>query len=328
MKSKSLLLFLLFLLSASARSQSVELVDRPFLLPADTFDQKRFWVSTGVATGIYTGISIGLWNAWYRDYPTGGFRTFNDSGEWLDLDKVGHFGGAWKEAIWLHHALRWTGMDRRKAMWAAAGGSVLLQGTIEIMDGFSQQWGFSWYDMGANLAGTGLFIAQEIAWEDQRIKVKVSNSLPTYPDLTLVNENGATTQLRDRAEFLYGRGAYTRFVKDYNGQTMWITANPHSFLPESKLPKWLNIAVGYGGANMYGGYGNTWSVDGERFSLDSEDFPRHRQLFLSLDVDLERIPVRNRGLKFALGLLNFIKIPAPTLELTRRNGVRFHPVYW
>jgi len=33
-------------------------------------------------------------------------------------------------------------------------------------------------------------------------------------------------------------------LKDYNGQTYWLSANIWSFNKESNFPKWLNIAFG------------------------------------------------------------------------------------
>jgi hypothetical protein len=36
-------------------------------------------------------------------------------------------------------------------------------------------------------------------------------------------------------------------AKDYNGQTYWLSVNLHSFI---KAPKWLNLAIGYGGRNV------------------------------------------------------------------------------
>ena len=322
MRFLALLTFFFILLGPPASAQE------HFLEPADTFNRKRFWISTATATGVYAGVSAGLWAAWYRDYPVGGFRFFDDSGEWLDMDKLGHFASTYKEAAYLHHALRWTGMDRRKAMWGSVGGALLIQSTVEVMDGFSEGWGFSWYDMAYNVGGAGFFVAQEVLWEEQRITMKVSNSFPRYPNRFITGNKGATTNLRDRAEELYGSALFTRFVKDYNGQTLWFSGNPKSFFPQSKFPRWLNIAVGYGAENMYGGFSNTWSEEGQVFSLFRDEFPRYRQVFLSLDIDLERIPTKNRTLKFILGALNFIKIPAPTLEFTRRQGVKFHSVYW
>ncbi len=39
----------------------------------------------------------------------------------------------------------------------------------------------------------------------------------------------------------------TNILKDYNGQTIWLSFNIHSFTKDSFLPKWLSLAVGYGG---------------------------------------------------------------------------------
>ena len=135
---------------------------RPFLVPADTLDKKRFWACSITGAAIYTGFSIALWEAWYKDYPTGHFRFFNDWGEWQDIDKMGHMFAANIQSNASFRGALWTGMDRRDAMWTAAGIGTLLQGTFEVMDGFSENWGFSIPDFAFNSAGVGLFVAQEL----------------------------------------------------------------------------------------------------------------------------------------------------------------------
>jgi hypothetical protein len=44
-------------------------------------------------------------------------------------------------------------------------------------------------------------------------------------------------------------------LKDYNGQTYWLSVNLHSFYKGSKIPKWLNLAIGYGANGMLTGNG-------------------------------------------------------------------------
>ena len=46
--------------------------------------------------------------------------------------------------------------------------------TVEVFDGFSSEWGFSWGDMLANTTGTTLYISQELLWKEQRIVPKFS----------------------------------------------------------------------------------------------------------------------------------------------------------
>ena len=303
-----------------------------WLEPAPEFNRKRFWATAGTGAAIYTGFAIGLYNTWYRDYPVTGFHTFDDWGEWENIDKAGHLFTAYIESELSFHGALWTGMDRRKAMWTGAGVGMLLQGTVEVMDGFSEQWGFSWYDFAFNTGGVGLFIAQEMLWQEQRIHMKVSNSLPAYSEAPIPSYNGSSSSsIAWRGEDLYGQGFFERFLKDYNGQTIWASVNIKSFLPDnqySRFPSWLNLAFGYGAENIFGAYGNGWRNEtGDGFGLDSS-FNRYRQYFLSFDIDLRKIPTRNPLVRSLLGALNWIKIPSPALEWNSRGGIKGYWMYW
>ena len=79
-------------------------------------------------------------------------------------------------------------------------------------------------------------------WAEQRIQVKVSYHPTGYADA--------------RPD-LFG-DKYTKYLKDYNGHTGWLSFRVHSFLPDSKFkqkyPRWLNLAVGYGANGLLGGY--------------------------------------------------------------------------
>lgn len=304
--------------------------DMPFLQPADSLHAGRFWTCATAGAVIYSGVSVALWHSWYRDYEIGAFHFFNDWREWEHMDKCGHVFTAFNEANWSFKGALWTGMSRRKAMWVGVGVGMLLQSTVEVMDGFSEKWGFSWYDCGANLLGAGIFVGQEIAWGEQRVVFKVSNSFPDYPADLIFSEDGtASLPLSERAEDLFGKPGYQRFLKDYNGQTIWLSANIHAFMgEESRFPKWLNLALGYGAENMYAGFGYAFEDAGSRYVVDKAQYPRYGQFFLSPDIDLTRIPTRSRGLKTLFGILNFIKIPAPALEFNTLGKARLHAFYW
>ncbi|NRB47499.1 MAG: DUF2279 domain-containing protein [Saprospiraceae bacterium] len=306
----------------------------PFLEPADTFNNARFWTCAIAGTAIYTGFSIALYETWYKDYELTVFHTFNDWGEWRDMDKMGHLFTAAMESRLAFGGALWTGMDRRSAMWTGAAVSTLLQTTIEVMDGFSAKWGFSWGDVAYNTLGTGVFVAQEMLWEEQRITLKVSNTQPKYSTKPIASREGtAFSSPRQRARELFGEGFFETFLKDYNGMTIWASVNINAFLPTHKqnrgIPKWLNVAVGYGANGLYGGFGNTWTDDnGAAFNLSASQFPRYNQFYLSLDIDLSRIPTQNRFLKSLLNAIHWIKIPAPTLEWDTRGGMKGHWLYW
>lgn len=333
--SRSILIYLsclLLLLPLLAHSQESERL--PFLEPADTFHNTRFWTCAIAGTAIYTGFSIALYETWYKEYELTRFHTFNDWGEWRDMDKMGHLFTAAMESRLSFGGALWTGMDRRKAMWTGAAVGTLLQSTIEVMDGFSEKWGFSWGDVAFNTLGTSIFISQELLWEEQRITMKVSNTRPNYSTQAITSAEGtATSSPRQRASELFGDGFFETFLKDYNGMTIWASFNIDAFLPEHRqhhgLPQWLNIAVGYGANGLYGGFGNGWTdEEGERFNLSPAHFPRYNQFYLSLDIDLSRIPTQNRFLKSLLNAIHWIKIPAPTLEWDTRGGMKGHWLYW
>ncbi|MCR9286944.1 YfiM family protein [Saprospiraceae bacterium] len=325
----SILCFFLSGLSLSGQNTSPKL---HLLEIPDSLHKGRFWVTAAAGTAIYSTASVILWNSWYKDYPISKFHFFDDRGEWQNMDKVGHFTQTWLEAYNGFNGARWTGMKRKNARWTAIALGMTLQLTVEVMDGFSEEWGFSWADIGANTLGAGFFLGQELLWEEQRFKLKISSNQPAYSsDPILSTDGNSVSSLKTRAEDLYGGTAAETFFKDYNAQTYWLSGNVHSFLKNkenSRFPKWLNIAFGYGANNMFGGYGNTWSEGDAVFVPDPIKYERYKEFYLSFDVDLSKLKVKSPVARFALGLLNWIKIPAPALEINTLGGVKFHPLIW
>ncbi|GAB3330833.1 DUF2279 domain-containing protein [Larkinella ripae] len=255
-------------------------------------------------TVVYTGTLYGLSKAWY-DNPLTNFKFFNDNREWLQIDKVGHLVTAYQIARVSAQAYRWAGLTERKAALYAGLTGLIFQTPIEILDGFSPEYGFSVGDMIANIAGPALYTGQYLTWGELRIQPKFSFH---YTNLA-----------RERPELL-GKSWNDRWLKDYNGQTYWLSVNPSTFAArESKFPKWLNVAVGYGVHNM---------VAAENDKSIERGFRPYRQYYLSLDVDFTRIKTRSKTLKTVFFLLNTLKMPAPTLEYNGRKGMRFHAIYF
>ena len=323
-----LLLALPFLSSAQTQPERL-----PFLVPADSLHPGRFWTCLGAGAAIYGAVSVQLYQSWYKDYELVGFHTFNDLGEWKQMDKMGHLFTTYLESRLAYKGARWTGMRPEKARWVGVGVGTLLQTTVEVMDGFSEKWGFSWSDIGFNTLGAGVFMAQEMLWEDQRILLKVSNTAVDYPRTPIQAKNSEVwSSPAQRARELYGVTIAETFLKDYNGMTIWASINPTSFKPDPTSgiwPKWLNVAIGYGAENLYGGFGNNWTDDADNhFSLSREKFPPYRQFYLSLDIDVDRIRTRSSFIRTLLTAVSWIKVPAPTLEWNTQGQLRFHPVYW
>ena len=308
------------------QTSKFKLID--FFEASDTFNKQRFWGFVGASTTFYVGTVLLLDKVWYAQYPREAFHLFDDSGEWEQMDKYGHVLTAYTETKWIYEAMRWTGMENRKAAWAGVATGTALQATLEILDGFSTEWGFSWSDMAANTAGCVLFGVQQAVWNEQRMVLKVSNTPRAYSTAPIRSTDGSkTSSLRERTNDLYGQGYAQTFFKDYNALTWWLSINPKSFNKNSRFPSWLNVAVGYGADNMFGGYVNEWPTKKPEFTV-ATDLPRYKQFYLSLDIDLSKVKTKSKFLNTVLKTINFVKIPAPALEFNTLGQVKFHPLFF
>lgn len=256
----------------------------------------------------YGAAMVGLYSAWYKDYPQSNFHVFNDFPEWQQMDKIGHAYSAYAESLASMELWRWTGIDRKKRIWIGGMSGAFYQTVIEVLDGYSAEWGWSWGDFGANILGSSMLVAQELAWDEQRIQFKFSFHRKSYNDPTL----------NQRSNSIFGSSTAERFLKDYNGQTYWLSANIHSFFPKSKWPSWLNIAIGTGAEGMFGANENIGKDDNGNIIFYRPDIKRYRQWYLAPDIDLTKIKTSKKGLKLALRLLNIVKFPMPALEYS--NG--------
>ena len=253
---------------------------------------------------------IGLNSLWYQNFPKSDFHFFNENSEWLQVDKVGHAMTGYYIGKLGMDAMKWSGVSQKKSMWYGGSLGFIFLSTVEVFDGFSSQWGASFGDIAANALGTSLLFAQESFWKEQRILLKFSFSKTHDPKYR---------------ENIFGKNFQEQMLKDYNGQTYWLSGNIASFLNEqTKFPKWLNVAFGYGADGMLGGNENPVAdKNGNTFPA----FERKRQIYFSLDVDLTRIKTRSKFLNTFFNAFGFIKFPAPTLELTEKKMI-FHSVYF
>ena len=303
--------FFIFSGSSSAQVQTHNESDKADHTSA--IHKKRLGWTIGVAGTTYLTSSYLLYETWYKDYPRRSFHFQNDWGEWNNVDKAGHIFSGYFQSSWTYQVLRWTGLNQKAAIWAGAGTGFLAQTTIEVMDGFSQEWGFSWSDFASNTIGISAFAVQQSLWNEQRILFKTSSSPIDY------TARYGDVRFADRARALYGSSYFTSFLKDYNAQTTWVSLNLKSFFPESPFPNWLNIAFGYGAENLFGGYIN------EGIPLESNNsIERFNQYYLSLDVDLSRIKTKSPFLNTLFDVLNIFKVPFTTLEFTSQGNVKGH----
>lgn len=278
-------------------------------LQSDTLNRKRLKLVIATEATLYAISIPGLYVLWYKDYPQSSFHFFNDNEEWLQMDKFGHFTASYYIGLVGFNALRYTGLSEKKSIWYGGMTGLVYLTTVEIMDGFSKEWGASPGDLFANTLGTALFISQQVAWHEQKFVMKWSYHASSYAQYN--PDQMGNTDVK-------------RMLKDYNGQTYWLSANISSLgLQHTRLPKWLNIAAGYGAEGMTGAFSNPAEVNGIPVPYSE----RYRQLYIAPDIDLSRIPVKSKIWKLIFKTIGFIKIPMPTLEFNR-YGVKFHPLYF
>lgn len=272
---------------------------------------------TAAHVAVYGGSITGLSMMWYSKQPQSAFHFFDDNAEWLQVDKTGHFYGAYEMGRASHALWQWAGLSRKKSIWLGGLSGLTFQTIIEVLDGFQADYGFSTGDYIANLAGTATFVSQQLAWDEQRILVKFSAAPARY----------RSPDLQKRAEDIYGSSFPEKLFKDYNHQHYWLSADIHSLFQTGTWPEWLAIAVGYGADGMFGARSNTaYNKDGALI-FDRSDIKRHRQWFLSPDIHFSKIRTRKKGVKVLLFVLDAIKIPAPTLEFS--NGkFKGHFIYF
>lgn len=240
--------------------------------------------------------------AWYKQYPKSSFHFYDDNSEWLQMDKAGHIWTSYQESIGGISLLNWCGVRKSRSETYGSFLGLLLQTPFEILDGMSEHWGFSLGDMYANLAGSLFAFTQAKLWHEQRISIKFSSHKVNYQNDTL-----------NLADYVYGTNFYNRTLKDYNGQTYWLSINPRSFIKHAKfLPRWLNVAFGYG-ITIF----NFYDIDN-----------KYREFYFSLDVDFTKIPTKSKLLRTVFLFLNTLKVPCPTLEYNTKGNWKFHPFYF
>ncbi|WP_264522294.1 YfiM family protein [Flavobacterium sp. N1994] len=278
-----------------------------FLKPSDTLSKKRLKTLVISESVIGTATLVGLNQLWYADYPRSNFHFINDNAEWLQMDKVGHVFSSYHLGSFGANTLKWTGASRKSQLIYGSTLGLAFMTTVEVFDGYSANWGASLGDVAANVAGTALYVSQELLWKEQRIVPKFSFH---------------TTPYASARPNVLGSSVQEQILKDYNGQTYWLSANIYSFAKSSSFPKWLNIAIGYGAEGMITG------DEGFTNSIFLPESKRFRQFYLSLDVDLTKIKTKSHLVKTILTVFNSIKIPAPTFEIKGSGGTQFHILYF
>lgn len=272
----------------------------------DTVDPLRFhslWTGKLLFMG---GSYYMLDRTWYQGHSRTSFHFFDDSGDWLQMDKAGHLWSAFhlsrgSSALW-----QWSGIrEERAALYGAGVGTLFLTG-VEVMDGFSKEWGFSLADAGSNLLGSAAFYLQKKKWGKAYF-------LPVF--------SYRPSSLARHRPGLLGSNFPERLLKDYNAQSYWINIDPELWGDDHPFPDWLALSVGYGADGMLGGSRNpAYNNSGQ--ALPS--FDRTRRFYLSFDLLLKELPVEGKGWRTLFRVLDAFRFPFPALEYSPQAGFRGH----
>lgn len=266
----------------------------------DSVNHKRLTTVILSAGVVYTGTMIGLNSVWYSQYDKQSFRFFNDWPEWNQMDKFGHFYSSFQLASIGSHALRWSGVSKKKSDIAGTISSFAIMSSIEILDGYSSGYGASASDLAVNAIGAGFYLGQNLIWKEIRFYPKYSFHRSEYAS--------------QRPEAL-GNGLLEEIIKDYNGQTIWLSMDVDKFI---RFPKWLNVAVGYGAESML------YARDAQ--NIEQGIYP-YRQIYLGLDFDLTAIKSRSKVVNTLIFFANMIKLPAPAIEFSQ-GKVKAYAFYY
>lgn len=120
---------------------------------------KKEYLAYGLVAGTITGISIYGFTSWdwgngrWGWAHEGGFGENTYSG---GADKLGHLYTHYLLQRAFNNAFEWSLEDREKALLLSTGTAAMVGLLIEVGDGTSDEYGFSWEDMAADLAGIGI----------------------------------------------------------------------------------------------------------------------------------------------------------------------------
>jgi hypothetical protein len=274
--------------------------------------QKRKWVTIGGSTLYFSSITA-LSFLWYQENFGGGYKFINDGNEWRGMDKIGHAYSAYYQSYYVSQLMRAACCDSNQVFWIGGLSGFFMQLPIEILDGFSADYGASTYDIVFNGIGAGLYMAQEKVWKKQKILPKFSFYPSSYAQFN---------------PSLLGSTLPEQLIKDYNGQNYWLSFNLQDFLHSPRIPNWLCLSLGYGIDGVLRGTEQDQINDINLTELQRNPSYRKSEILLSLDIDLRKLKVRKQWQRTLLHSINFLKIPFPTVIYSTDGNFRVSGLYY
>ncbi|MDP4191687.1 MAG: DUF2279 domain-containing protein [Bacteroidota bacterium] len=261
-------------------------------------------VPASIVGGLYLGTLVFLHfnqqNAWWSD-NRGNFHFQEDWVSALQVDKAGHAFGGYIMSYMLTEGLTVSGLNWEAANIFGSSLALAYQTYVEVEDGYAKKWGFSPSDWYFDAMGPIFFLSQHYVPALQKITPKWQFVPSEWTDKPKI--------VRPRT-----------FIDDYNSSTFWWSFDVYNILPQDKQkywPKWLNLALGYGGD----------AIDANTNPDGPPDQLSVRRYIVGLDFNLARIiPETSTFLDWFKQSLNYIKLPAPAVEFTKK-GTKLYLLY-
>lgn len=245
----------------------------------DSLNTNRLLIVSGLSAGTFMyayGIQNDMW--WKGEQAKFHSNWTQDWNASLGTDKIGHFYFGNLVSTIYKDAFHWTGFSKKNSLLYAGLFTLTYQTFLEVRDGFSKQYGFSWGDFTANSLGSMYPYIQYNYPPLQNFNLKISYS----PSQRFEN------------------GSHAYIMDDYESTYHWLSIDFDKLLPskwDDYVPDFINIAIGH-------------SVTG----LDNSEFRNH-EFYFGIDWDLSAIKTESNLLNSIIEILNKYHLPAPTVKI-------------
>lgn len=249
---------------------------------------------------------VGINEVWYKNYARSDFHFFDDLKEWNGMDKIGHACTSYQLNKVSHSLFKKNNIKKPLLKSSVYTFGYMLG--VELLDGYSIEWGFSIYDVIGNGLGTMLYTFQERKFKNQPFKIKFSSHKSTYASCR---------------PSLLGENRLQQILKDYNGQTYWLTFNYNELWNKRiKLFDYIDFAFGYSIDGFTGGHNNPEISSCNCLINDCNNLKRTSQFIFSVDLNTSKIKNKHPILRKFLLPFDIIKIPFPAFILNNTRNFR------
>ena len=245
----------------------------------DSINTNRLFIVGGVSSAAFI-YAYGIQNnMWWKGEPSHFHSNWTQDWNYaLGSDKLGHFYFGNLVSTIYKNSFQWVGFSKKHSYLYAGLFTLTYQTFLEIRDGFSKEYGFSWGDFAANSLGSMYPFLQYNYPVLKNFNLKISYS-PSQ-------------------RFKKGSNAY--IMDDYESTYHWLSIDFDKLFPQSigkVMPDFINIVIGH-------------SVKG----LNNLGSAKH-EFYIGLDWDLKTIKTESKLLNSIIEILSKYHLPAPTIKI-------------